>query len=355
MPWQSPEGEGNHAVPRARSTAPTLAKRGVAFRAHVAACLSERAEQISPDVAERLRFAGKALEIARRTRRCPGMGSRGGRGDRWFSHVRWCSLRLFLPMVRVVGGLVLIQNCRAGQDFGRGRDREAPSGRRPAINAYRDRVSEFLKAPPANDSRDAVRGRVRSLPCPRRARSLAVPVSLAALCRADGVLAQGSVPPRVDRAERRVAGRAEPGPAEALAPLERAGRRIDAARKQKWIALAGRFRRCSGRRARITARWPSGQGSPGQRGQRACVRGSATVAGPDRGAGAGIQGPPPESARKRRCPAGRSRALRATPPSRPGSRREARSQGTTSSPTRRVAARVRSRRRWSRRARATRR
>ena len=78
----------------------------------VAARLSERAEQVEPDIAERLRFAReKALELSRAAHTAGhdvplGAGSTAvlGRGPSW-----WMRFASVLPVVALAAGLVLIQ------------------------------------------------------------------------------------------------------------------------------------------------------------------------------------------------------------------------------------------------------
>ncbi|HEY2560679.1 MAG TPA: DUF3619 family protein [Caldimonas sp.] len=125
------------------------------FARSVAACLSESAEQVSPDVAERLRFGReKALEIARHGRgnahelgvTASGAAIAGFSQSRW-----WLRFASVLPLVALVGGLVLIQNWenRAQISVAAEID-EALLGDDLPINAYRDPgFSEFLKAPPS--------------------------------------------------------------------------------------------------------------------------------------------------------------------------------------------------------------
>jgi hypothetical protein len=78
----------------------------------IAARLSERAEQVGPDVSERLRFAREqALERARAARTSErtvslGAGSAAvlGGGSSW-----WMRFAALLPVVALAAGLVLIQ------------------------------------------------------------------------------------------------------------------------------------------------------------------------------------------------------------------------------------------------------
>ena len=125
------------------------------FARSVAACLSESAEQVSPDVAERLRFGReKALEIARRARgdaeevgvTASGAAIAGFSQSRW-----WLRFASVLPLIALVGGLVLIQNWQSRTQISVAAEiDEALLGDDLPINAYRDPgFAEFLKAPPS--------------------------------------------------------------------------------------------------------------------------------------------------------------------------------------------------------------
>jgi hypothetical protein len=125
------------------------------FARSVAACLSESAGQVSPDVAERLRFGReKALEIARRARgdaqqlgvTASGAAIAGFSRSRW-----WLRFASVVPLVALVGGLVLIQNWQNRTQISVAAEiDEALLGDDLPINAYRDPgFSEFLKAPPS--------------------------------------------------------------------------------------------------------------------------------------------------------------------------------------------------------------
>jgi hypothetical protein len=125
------------------------------FARSVAACLSESAEQVSPDVAERLRFGReKALAVARRAHpevaalgvTASGAAIAGGSGSRW-----WLRFASVLPLFALVGGLVLIQNWQSRTQINVAAEiDEALLGDDLPINAYRDPgFSEFLKAPPS--------------------------------------------------------------------------------------------------------------------------------------------------------------------------------------------------------------
>ena len=124
------------------------------FARSVAACLSESAESIAPDVAERLRFAReKSLQIAKRSRDdAHGLGvTAAGAAIAGFSRSPWwLRFASVLPLVALVGGLVLIQDWQNRTQVSVAAEvDEALLGDDLPINAYRDPgFSEFLKAPP---------------------------------------------------------------------------------------------------------------------------------------------------------------------------------------------------------------
>ena len=124
------------------------------FARSVAACLSESAESVAPDVAERLRFAReKSLAIARLARdgahdvavTSSGAAIAGFSQSRW-----WLRFASVLPLVALVGGLVLIQDWQNRTQISVAAEvDEALLGDDLPITAYRDPgFSEFLKAPP---------------------------------------------------------------------------------------------------------------------------------------------------------------------------------------------------------------
>ena len=125
------------------------------FALSVAACLSESAEHVAPDVAERLRFAReKSLARARRAREeTRGVGiTASGAAIAGFSRSRWwLRFASVLPLVALVGGLVLIQDWQSRTQISVAAEvDEALLGDDLPINAYRDPgFSEFLKAPPS--------------------------------------------------------------------------------------------------------------------------------------------------------------------------------------------------------------
>jgi hypothetical protein len=125
------------------------------FARGVAACLSESADNVAPDIAERLRFAReKSLAIASRARDgAHGLGvTASGAAIAGFSQSRWwLRFASVLPLVALVGGLVLIQDWQNRTQISVAAEvDEALLGDALPINAYRDPgFSEFLKAPPS--------------------------------------------------------------------------------------------------------------------------------------------------------------------------------------------------------------
>ncbi len=126
------------------------------FASRIAACLSESAENVAPDVGERLRFSReKALEAARRERQASlqGVGvTASGAAIAGFSRSSWW-LRFgsVLPLVVLVAGLLLIQDGQTRMQVSIAAEvDEALLGDDLPITAYRDPgFSEFLKAPPS--------------------------------------------------------------------------------------------------------------------------------------------------------------------------------------------------------------
>lgn len=125
------------------------------FARNIVACLSESAETVAPDVAERLRFAReRSLEIARRAHHnAHGIGvTASGAAIAGFSQSPWwLRFASVLPLVALVGGLVLIQDWQNRTQISVAAEvDEALLGDDLPINAYRDPgFSEFLKAHPS--------------------------------------------------------------------------------------------------------------------------------------------------------------------------------------------------------------
>jgi hypothetical protein len=123
------------------------------FARAVAACLSESADQLSPDLTERLRFSReKALEAARRARgETVGVTASGAAIAGFGRSSWWLRFASVLPLVALVGGLVMIQNWQTRTQISVAAEvDEAILGDDLPINAYRDPgFAEFLKAPPS--------------------------------------------------------------------------------------------------------------------------------------------------------------------------------------------------------------
>ena len=125
------------------------------FARSIAACLTESAQTVAPDVAERLRFAReKALQTARLARDAGGVVgvSASGAAVAGFSRSPWwLPVASVLPLIALVGGLVLIQDWQNRTQISVAAEvDEALLGDALPINAYRDPgFSEFLKAPPS--------------------------------------------------------------------------------------------------------------------------------------------------------------------------------------------------------------
>lgn len=129
------------------------------FARGIVARLSEHADHIAPDVAERLRFAReKAVEAARRVRaagEAQGVGVTGeGALVAGFSRSRWwLRIASALPLAALVAGLLLIQDWQTRAQVSVAAEVDAALlGDDLPINAYRDAgFVEYLKAPPADE------------------------------------------------------------------------------------------------------------------------------------------------------------------------------------------------------------
>jgi hypothetical protein len=125
------------------------------FARSIAACLTESAQTVAPDVAERLRFAReKALETARHARDAGaivGVNASGAAVAGFSQSPWWLRFASVLPLIALVGGLVLIQDWQNRTQISVAAEvDEALLGDALPINAYRDPgFSEFLKAPPS--------------------------------------------------------------------------------------------------------------------------------------------------------------------------------------------------------------
>jgi len=126
------------------------------FARNIAARLSERAENVTPEIGERLRFArDKAVEagrLARNAGEVQGIGvTAQGAALLGFSRSRWwLRIASALPLAALVGGLVLIQDWQTRSQISVAAEVDAALlGDDLPINAYRDAgFVEYLKAPP---------------------------------------------------------------------------------------------------------------------------------------------------------------------------------------------------------------
>jgi hypothetical protein len=126
------------------------------FARGIAARLSEGADRVGPDVAERLRFARQqAMEAACRARAADaveGVGVTGhGAAIVGFSRSRWwLRIASALPLAALVAGLVLIQDWQNRSQISVAAEVDAALlGDDLPLNAYRDAgFVEYLKAPP---------------------------------------------------------------------------------------------------------------------------------------------------------------------------------------------------------------
>lgn len=140
------------------SAAETLEAR---FGIAVAARLSEGANDVSPDIGERLRFAReRALAKARETRKETAVGAApalqqvgrgslafGGSGGGW-----WFKLAAVLPVLALAAGLVVIEQWQARAEIDDAAEIDAAllSDDLPP-SAYSDAgFVEFLKTPPSS-------------------------------------------------------------------------------------------------------------------------------------------------------------------------------------------------------------
>jgi hypothetical protein len=124
------------------------------FARNIAARLSERAENVAPEIRERLRFAReKAVEAGRLARSGVEVVSSGqGSAVLGFSHSPWWQrIATVLPLAALVGGLLLIEDWQTRSQISVAAEVDAAllSDDLP-INAYRDAgFVEYLKAPPS--------------------------------------------------------------------------------------------------------------------------------------------------------------------------------------------------------------
>ena len=123
------------------------------FARSIAARLSERAENVAPEIGERLRFAReKALEVGRLARAGAEVQSTaGGAAILGFSRSPWWQrIASVLPLAALVGGLLLIDDWTTRSQISVAAEVDAALlGDDLPINAYRDPgFVEYLKSPP---------------------------------------------------------------------------------------------------------------------------------------------------------------------------------------------------------------
>ena len=123
------------------------------FARNIAARLSERAENVAPEIRERLRFAReKAVEAGRLARSGVEVVSAGqGSAALGFRHSPWWQrIATVLPLAALVGGLLLIEDWQTRSQISVAAEVDAALlGDDLPINAYRDPgFVEYLKAPP---------------------------------------------------------------------------------------------------------------------------------------------------------------------------------------------------------------
>ncbi|HEY5325215.1 MAG TPA: DUF3619 family protein [Caldimonas sp.] len=123
------------------------------FARSIAARLSERAENVAPEIGERLRFAReKALEVGRLARAGAEVQS-AGNGTAILGISRspwWQRIASVLPLAALIGGLVLIEDWTTRSQISVAAEVDAALlGDDLPINAYRDPgFVEYLKTPP---------------------------------------------------------------------------------------------------------------------------------------------------------------------------------------------------------------
>jgi hypothetical protein len=123
------------------------------FARNIAARLSERAENVAPEIEERLRFAReKALAAGRQARAGASVQSAGdGTAILGFSRSPWWQrIASFLPLAALIGGLLLIEDWQARSQISVAAEVDAALlGDDLPINAYSDPgFIEFLKTSP---------------------------------------------------------------------------------------------------------------------------------------------------------------------------------------------------------------
>lgn len=126
------------------------------FARGIVARLDERANNLAPDVTERLRFARqKAMDAGRRARLQGGVEATGSTGHgvaiaRFSRSNWWLRIASALPLAALVAGLVLIQDWQNRSQISVAAEVDAALlGDDLPLNAYQDAgFVEYLKTPP---------------------------------------------------------------------------------------------------------------------------------------------------------------------------------------------------------------
>jgi len=123
------------------------------FARNIAARLSERAENVAPEIGERLRFAREKAVAAGRLARTGVEVHGAGDGTAILGFSRspwWQRVASFLPLAALIGGLLLIEDLQTRSQISVAAEVDAALlGDDLPINAYRDPgFVEYLKAPP---------------------------------------------------------------------------------------------------------------------------------------------------------------------------------------------------------------
>ena len=123
------------------------------FARNIAARLTERAENIAPEIEERLRFAREKAVAAGRLARSGAEVQNAGEGTAILGFSRslwWQRIASILPIAALIGGLLLIDDWQTRSQISVAAEVDAALlGDDLPINAYRDPgFVEYLKAPP---------------------------------------------------------------------------------------------------------------------------------------------------------------------------------------------------------------
>ena len=123
------------------------------FARNIAARLSEHAENIAPEIGERLRFAREKALAAGRLARSGAEVQNAGEGTAILGFSRslwWQRIASILPIAALIGGLLLIDDWQTRSQISVAAEVDAALlGDDLPINAYRDPgFVEYLKAPP---------------------------------------------------------------------------------------------------------------------------------------------------------------------------------------------------------------